>query len=147
MPVDCAVVGEPCPHHTASRDTNPRMVYEYAMTSFDLYQLPDEYEQLRTTVRALAEERIAPWAAEVRRVRKEPVFVPCRARYIMAGPLAAALLTNNLRRVLQLLALGAPLAALSTEGRSPLHTAVWVGNPECLEAVLECICSVMKYRS
>ena len=83
----------------------------------------------------------APWAAEVRRVRKEPVFVPCRARYIMAGPLAAALLTNNLRRVLQLLALGAPLAALSTEGRSPLHTAVWVGNPECLEAVLECICS------
>lgn len=35
------------------------------MTSFDLYQLPAEYDQLRATVRALAEEKIAPWAAEV----------------------------------------------------------------------------------
>ena len=41
------------------------MVYEYAMTSFDIYQLPEEYDQLRATVRALAEEKIAPWAAEV----------------------------------------------------------------------------------
>ncbi|MFZ4497779.1 MAG: acyl-CoA dehydrogenase family protein, partial [Candidatus Nanopelagicales bacterium] len=35
------------------------------MTSFDIYQLPAEYDQLRATVRALAEEKIAPWAAEV----------------------------------------------------------------------------------
>ncbi|MSX64631.1 MAG: acyl-CoA dehydrogenase [Actinobacteria bacterium] len=35
------------------------------MTSFDIYQLPEEYDQLRATVRALAEEKIAPWAAEV----------------------------------------------------------------------------------
>ena len=41
------------------------MVYEYAMTSFDLYRLPEEYVHLRKTVRALAEDRIDPWAAEV----------------------------------------------------------------------------------
>lgn len=33
--------------------------------SFDLYRLPDEYNQLRTTVRALADAHIAPHAAEV----------------------------------------------------------------------------------
>ncbi len=41
------------------------MVYEYTMTSFDIYQLPEEYVQLRATIRALAEEKIAPWAADV----------------------------------------------------------------------------------
>ena len=33
--------------------------------SFDLYSLPDEYNQLRSTVRALADAHIAPHAAEV----------------------------------------------------------------------------------
>jgi len=33
--------------------------------TFDLYSLPDEYNQLRTTVRALADAHIAPHAAEV----------------------------------------------------------------------------------
>ena len=33
--------------------------------TFDLYCLPDEYNQLRTTVRALADAQIAPHAAEV----------------------------------------------------------------------------------
>ena len=35
------------------------------MTTFDLYSLPDEYRQLRETVRALADNKIAPHAAEV----------------------------------------------------------------------------------
>ena len=35
------------------------------MTSFELYSLPDEYRQLRETVRDLADNKIAPHAAEV----------------------------------------------------------------------------------
>ena len=35
------------------------------MTTFDLYSLPDEYRQLRETVRDLADNKIAPHAAEV----------------------------------------------------------------------------------
>ena len=34
------------------------------MTDFDLYELPDEYHALRSTIREIAEERIAPNAAE-----------------------------------------------------------------------------------
>ncbi|MEU6075742.1 acyl-CoA dehydrogenase family protein [Micromonospora sp. NPDC047074] len=34
-------------------------------SSFDLFRLPDEYEELRATVRALAENKIAPYAADV----------------------------------------------------------------------------------
>ena len=34
------------------------------MTDFDLYQLPDEYQTLRAAIREIAEERIAPNAAE-----------------------------------------------------------------------------------
>ncbi|MCI0690258.1 MAG: acyl-CoA dehydrogenase family protein [Sporichthyaceae bacterium] len=34
------------------------------MTDFDLYQLPDEYQTLRETIREIAEKRIAPNAAE-----------------------------------------------------------------------------------
>lgn len=35
------------------------------MTDFDIYQLPEEYNQLRATVRELSDNKIAPYAAEV----------------------------------------------------------------------------------
>src|ERR1700759_1654614 len=34
-------------------------------SSFDLFQLPDEHNELRAAIRALAEKEIAPYAAEV----------------------------------------------------------------------------------
>ena len=34
-------------------------------TSFDLFQLPDEHDDLRAAIRALAEKEIAPHAADV----------------------------------------------------------------------------------
>jgi alkylation response protein AidB-like acyl-CoA dehydrogenase len=34
-------------------------------TSFDLYRLSDEHEAVRGAVRAIAEDKIAPYAAEV----------------------------------------------------------------------------------
>jgi alkylation response protein AidB-like acyl-CoA dehydrogenase len=43
--------------------------------SFDLYQLSDEHRQLRESVRALADDRIAPRAAEVDETAEFPVDV------------------------------------------------------------------------
>ncbi|MCV7080777.1 acyl-CoA dehydrogenase family protein, partial [Mycolicibacterium insubricum] len=33
--------------------------------SFDLFQLPEEHQELRAAIRALAEKEIAPYAADV----------------------------------------------------------------------------------
>jgi len=66
----------------------------------------------------------APWAETVRREPKRLVFLPHIARHVAATPLATAVLTENLPRTLQLLALGAPLHTLSTEGKTALHVAV-----------------------
>jgi len=33
--------------------------------SFDLFQLPEEHQELRTAIRALSEKEIAPYAADV----------------------------------------------------------------------------------
>ena len=34
-------------------------------SSFDLFQLPEEHQEFRAAIRALAEKEIAPYAAEV----------------------------------------------------------------------------------
>jgi alkylation response protein AidB-like acyl-CoA dehydrogenase len=39
---------------------------------FDLFQLPPEYQELRASIRALAEQEIAPYAAEVDRDERFP---------------------------------------------------------------------------
>jgi alkylation response protein AidB-like acyl-CoA dehydrogenase len=41
-------------------------------TDFDLYRLPEEHEDLRAAVRAVAEDKIAPYAAEVDRTASFP---------------------------------------------------------------------------
>jgi alkylation response protein AidB-like acyl-CoA dehydrogenase len=44
----------------------------YGNPDFDVYRLPDEYEQLRSAVRALADDKIAPRAAEIDRTAEFP---------------------------------------------------------------------------
>src|SRR5262245_66300523 len=44
--------------------TCDRPSYHRGVTDFDLYELPDEYHALRSAIREIAEERIAPNAAE-----------------------------------------------------------------------------------
>jgi alkylation response protein AidB-like acyl-CoA dehydrogenase len=44
----------------------------YGNPDFDLYRLPDEYEQLRAAVRDLAEDKIAPRAAEIDQTAEFP---------------------------------------------------------------------------
>ncbi|MFZ0226232.1 MAG: acyl-CoA dehydrogenase family protein, partial [Mycobacterium sp.] len=38
---------------------------QYGDSSFDLFQLPEEHNELRAAIRALAEKEIAPYAADV----------------------------------------------------------------------------------
>jgi alkylation response protein AidB-like acyl-CoA dehydrogenase len=41
-------------------------------TDFDLFQVPEDHEELRAAVRAVAENKIAPYAAEVDRTASFP---------------------------------------------------------------------------
>ena len=46
--------------------------------SFDLFKLPEEHDELRAAIRALAEKEIAPYAAEVDELEAPVRLTACR---------------------------------------------------------------------
>ena len=58
--------------------------------SFDLFQLPEEHQELRAAIRALAEKEIAPFAAEVDEQAARPALSSTAAAKARRRGVAAA---------------------------------------------------------